>query len=106
MNPEPQFRLAAARDGYLKVKLFYHTWESKHLRSQVLQTDFKVDPPFTEDISVLLAPAEVFYRLSAFEDIFRALKAAEVLTITDKLKSFEVRDEDTRTLAYYEVIDL
>jgi hypothetical protein len=106
MISPPQFRLAATLDGYLKVKLFYHTWESKHLRSQVLQTDFKVDPPFTEDVSVLLLPSEVFYRLSAFEDVFRSLKGAEVIELADKLKSFEVRDEDTRTLAYYEVQDL
>lgn len=44
MNEKPQFELAADKPGYLKVKLFYHTWEPKHLRSRVLQTEFKADP--------------------------------------------------------------
>lgn len=105
MNHGPQFRVTATLDGYLKVKLFFQTWESKHIRSQVLETDFRVQPPFTEDISVLLPPEAVFHRLSCFEDVFRALKEAEILALTDKLQSFEVRDEDTRTLAYYEVMD-
>lgn len=106
MTQVPPLRLLAARPGCLKVKLFYHTWESKHLRSQVLKSDFKVDPPFVEDVSVLLPPGEVFSRLSAFEDIFRLLQAADVLAVTDKLKGFEIRDEDTRTLAYYQADDL
>jgi hypothetical protein len=105
MTPPPVLRLAATRDGCLKVKLFYHTWESKHLRSQVLESDFQVDPPYVEDVSVFLPPEEVFVRLSAFEDIFHMLQAADVLAVTDKLKGFEVRDEDTRTLAYYQVTD-
>lgn len=103
MSRSPQFALAAQKEGYLKVKLFFHTWAARHVRSQVLQSELKLDPPFIEDVSVFLPPEQVSDRLSAFSDIFRGLQLAEVLAISDKLKSFEIREEDIRTLAYYEV---
>lgn len=105
MNVTPQFERAADMKGYLKVRLFYHTWEPHHVRSQVLQTELRMEPPFVEDISVLISAELVRNHISAFESIFHQLQILGRLKHTDKLKSFEIRDEDVRTLAYYQVND-
>jgi len=90
----------------MKVRLFFQTWEPKHVRSQVLQVDLRMNAPFVEDISVLVPAKRVSNSLSSFEEIFRSLQAAGRLSPTDKLKDFELRDEDVRTLAFYQVTDL
>jgi hypothetical protein len=101
----PQLATAVEKPGYIKVRLFYHTWEPQHSRSQALIAEFAADPPFVEDVSVLLPVAATYDRLSAFEDIFRLLQHQGVVSSMDKLHQFEFRDEDVRTLAYYEVTD-
>lgn len=103
MKGAPEFELLADKAGHLKVRLFYHTWEPKHLRSRVLETEFNTSPPYVEDVSVLIPCAHVYNRLSAFESTFRALQLKGVLAMSDKLKDFEIRDEDTTTLAYSEI---
>lgn len=105
MKSTIKLALAAELEGCVKVQLFYYTREPKHLRSRVLHSDFGLEPPFVEDIHVLLPADAAFNRLSAYEDMFRRLQFAQVLTVSDKLCNFSIRDEDTRTLAYYEVID-
>lgn len=96
----PRFELLADKEGYLKVRLFYHTREPKHLRSRVLETEFNSGPPYVEDVSVLLPCALVFNRLSSFASTFHQLQLAGIVAISDKLKDFEIRDEDLRTLAW------
>ncbi len=106
MTLTPSFVLTADSPGAIKVRLFYHTREAKHVRSRVLRTDFNADPPYVEDVSVLLPPTQIFNRLSAFDSIFAALQKAGILALSDKLRDFEIRDEDTYTLAWMETDSL
>jgi hypothetical protein len=94
--------LGASRPGHVKVKLRFNTWDPKHLRSQVLQTDFKAQPPYIEDRSVLLPASQVYDRLSAYRDLFEVLRSAGVVAPRDQLCAYELRPEDMTTLAYFE----
>jgi hypothetical protein len=103
MKRTPEFELLVEKAGHLKIRLFYHTREPKHLRSRVLETEYNASPPYVEDVSILLPCSHVYNRLSAFDSLFRALQLKGVLAMSDKLKDFEIRDEDLTTLAYCEV---
>ncbi len=106
MSPLNPFEYAADLKGFMKVRLFYQTWEPKHVRSQVLRIDLRMNAPFVENISVLLPLPFISTDLSAYEEIFRSLQAAGYLSPTDKIRDFELRDEDVCTLALYRVSDL
>ena len=105
MSPAPQFEVEAELPGHMKVKLFYQTREPRHVRSQVLQVEMQMTPPFVEDVSVLLPAKDVFNNLAAYEETFQALQSVGLVGPEDRLRNFEIRDEDVRTLAYYRVPD-
>ncbi len=102
MSTESPFHVASTRDGHVKVRLHFSTWEPKHLRSHYLKHEASAAPPFLEDVSVLVPLERVYNRLSAFRDLFQALKNAGILAKQDTLKSFDLREEDDHTLAYVE----
>jgi hypothetical protein len=91
--------------GYVKVRLRFKTWDPQHVRSHALKNEFNAEPPYIEDVSVLVPVSEAYNRLSAYKDIFSLLQAGGVVAKTDQLTEFEIREEDTLTLAYYELRD-
>ena len=101
MTTGSQFALAANQPEHIKVRLFFQTWEPHHVRSQVLISEMRMDAPFIEDVSILVPAKDVRNDISAFAGAFQELQAAGILRPNDRLKSFEIRDEDFRTLAYY-----
>jgi len=103
MIATPRFELRADKEGYIKIRLFYHTREPRHMRSRVLATEFDAGPPYVEDVSILVPCTHAFNRLSAFDSIFRALQLNGAVAMTDQLKDFEIRDENTFTLAWCEI---
>lgn len=101
MNDLGHFHQATALADHLKVRLYYRTFEPKHLRSHFLQMEAQAAPPFVEDVTVLVPVEEAYDRLSSYEDIFTNLKREGLLASGDTLFKFEVRDEDDHTLAWY-----
>lgn len=96
------FDVAAQEADHVKVRLFFHTWEPKHVRSHYLKNEVSAAPPFLEDICVLVPVNRAYDRLSAYQAIFLALQEAGILAKADVLKAFELCVEDTHTLAYRE----
>jgi glyoxylase-like metal-dependent hydrolase (beta-lactamase superfamily II) len=103
MSPLSHFDVAAAEAGHVKVRLYFNTWEPKHLRSHYLRTEASAEPPFLEDVSVLIPTHQAFDHLSAYNAVFEALRAAGVVAPQDVLKAFEINVEDNHTLAYREL---
>jgi hypothetical protein len=102
MNPPIALDVARTLPGYIKVRLVFNTWDPQHIRSHMLKTEHNLEPPFIENISVLVPVEDAYNRLSAYDDAFNTLKECGVLALADKLKDFELREEDILTLAYYE----
>jgi len=98
--PPEKLELLPEKEGHIKVKLTFHTHEPKHIRSILLLEQYNINPPFNEDVYVLMPCMEVFPRLEAFIPGFEKLKQARVLPDTVFLKDFKIVDEDILTLAY------
>jgi hypothetical protein len=102
MSKPTTLRVATQLGGHVKVRLYYHTFNPKHVRSAFLASEAGAQPPFVEDISVLIPVKRAYNRLSAYRPILALLVDEGLLKITDSLAKFEFREEDTTTLAYYE----
>lgn len=103
MTPPSCFDVVGSEPDHVKVRLLFNTWEPKHIHSHFLKTEASAAPPFVESVCVLVPLEQAFHRLSAYRDIFRALICAGVLAKADTLTAFEIREEDTHTLAYREL---
>jgi hypothetical protein len=91
---------AASKPNYLKVRLSYLTPEPKHIRSRMLEQQCRLQPPYLEDVCVLLPRMKVFSILENFIPIFEKLRAAGIVSGQANLQSFKVLEEDSSTLAY------
>lgn len=91
---------AASKPNYLKVRLSYLTPEPKHIRSRMLEQQCRIQPPYLEDVCVLLPRMKVFTILESFIPIFEKLQATGVVSTQANLQSFKVLEEDASTLAY------
>jgi hypothetical protein len=92
--------LAASKPGYVKVRLSYLTSQPQHLRSLLLLHTCGIQPPYTEEVCILLPYAKVFALLETFMPPFEYLQKCGVLSKTAELQDFKVLDEDGLTLAY------
>jgi hypothetical protein len=92
--------LLSFKSGYMKIRLSYLTWEPKHFRSITLKMECGAQPPFTEDICILLPCSKVFAVLETFIPMFDTLRRLEIVSKTAKLQDFTLFDEDHLTLAY------
>lgn len=86
--------------GYVKIKLTFLTNEPKHVRSQMLRLSYNSEPPFVEDICILLPRMQVFSILETFLPAFEKLQESGVVSSTAKLLKFKILDGDTNTLAF------
>lgn len=102
MPHQPTFDVVTQQAGHVKVRLFYDTWNPKHVRSHFLRIEAGAKPPFIEDVFVLVPFNRAYNRMSAYRDVFQRLIAAGYLAAADALKKFEFCEEDYRTLAYLE----
>lgn len=92
--------LAASKPGYVKVRLSYLTSQPHHLRSLLLLHTCGIQPPYTEEVCILLPAAKVFTLLENFIPPFEYLQKCGILSKTAELQDFKVSDEDNLTLAY------
>ena len=92
--------LAASLLGYVKVRLSYLTAQPQHLRSLLLLHTCGIQPPYTEEMCILLPYAKVFTLLETFIPPFEHLQKCGVLSKAAELQDFKVLDEDSLTLAY------
>ena len=101
----PQFQSAPSRPGYLKVRLYFHTWVPKHLRSHMLKEEFHGAAPYQEDVCVLMPLEEITTDLNNYTPIFQMLLEKGIVAsgtrTQPQLRSIELLEEDEQTLAYY-----
>jgi hypothetical protein len=98
--PTIQPELATSKEGFIKVRLSYLTSQPKHLRSLLLYHTCGIQPPYTEEVSILLPQGEVFALLETYIPVFEYLQKSGVVSNTAELQGFSIRDEDISTLAY------
>lgn len=89
----------ALKTGYIKVKLYYHTPVAKHFRSMVLQS-FGANPPYIEDVCILLPRMKTFDMMECFLAPFERLQVSGIVHPDAQLLAYEIADEDRYTLAY------
>ena len=92
--------LAASKPGYVKVRLSYLTLQPQHLRSLLLLHTCGIQPPYTEEVYLLLPARRVFALLETFMPPFEYLQKCGILSKTAELQEFKILDEDVLTLAY------
>ena len=92
--------LLASKRGHVKVRLSYLTSQPKHLRSILLYHTCGINPPYTEEVSILLPQSKVFTLLETYIPAFEYLQKAGVVSKTAELRGFDILDEDILTLAY------
>ena len=100
ISPAIKPELAAFKPGYVKVRLSYLTSEPKHLRSLLLYHTCGIQPPYTEEVSILLPRLKVFTLLETFIPPFEHLQKSRVVSKTAELQDFGVLEEDVLTLSY------
>ncbi len=89
-----------SKNGYMKIRLSFLTPEPKHIRSVMLRDQCKAEPPFVEDICVLLPCEKAFSILEAFIPAFENLRESGMVSRTADLLGFKILDGDYNTLAY------
>jgi hypothetical protein len=87
------------KSGYVKVRLSYLTHKPKHVRS-ILLRQYGTQPPYIEDVCILMPRMKVFALLETFMPAFEELRAAGVIDKEASLQTFTILDEDVSTLAY------
>jgi hypothetical protein len=98
--PAPTPELAASKPGYVKVRLSYLTMNAQHLRSLLLYTLCHIEPPYTEEVSILLPQMKVFTLLETFIPSFEHLQKSGVVSKTAELQGFKLVVEDDSSLSY------
>lgn len=98
--PAAKPELAASKPGYMKVRLSYLTSQPQHLRSLLLYHTCGIQPPYTEEVSILLPRLKVFTLLETFIPSFEYLQKSGVVSKTAELQDFSILDEDNLTLSY------
>lgn len=93
-------QLLPSKMGYVKIRLTFLTSEPKHIRSIMLRDQYKVEPPYLEDICVLLPLVDTFSILETFIPAFEKLREVGVVAKTSNLLKFKILDEDSHTLSY------
>jgi hypothetical protein len=92
--------LAASAPGRVKVQLRYLTKEPIHLRSLLLSQYTGMEPPFIEEVCILMPSKKVFPVIECFLSPFEVLKKAGAVQQDAELHSFRILDRDTLTYAY------
>jgi hypothetical protein len=92
--------LLSFKEGYVKIRLSYLTYEPKHLRSITLMKHCGVKPPFQEHIYILVPCSKVFAKLETFVPMFDWFQRHKILPLSSRLQDFKILDEDNLTLSY------
>ncbi len=98
--PEPKPQLSSVKKDFVKVTLSYRTLQPKHIRSLLLYHTCNIQPPYTEEVSILLPRMKVFALLETFIPSFEYLQQSGIIPSQAELQSFSIVDEDDHTLAY------
>lgn len=91
---------ASTKAGYIKVRLTFQTYEPTHIRSVMLESEYGIEPPYTENLCILLPRQKAFSLLEAYLPAFQRLQDAGLVSSTAQLTAFHILDEDNLTLAY------
>jgi hypothetical protein len=84
---------------HVKVRLQYLTQEPKHLRSMILAQQ-GAEPPFVEDVCVLIPHMKVYPMLECFLPAFETLRKDGIVPEKSELQDFRILDRDALTLSY------
>jgi hypothetical protein len=98
--PPPRPELAATKQGYVKVQLSFLTGLPKHIRNILLREQCGTQPPYIEDICILMPRMKVFTILETYMPAFALLQQVGIVPYDAKLQDFKILDEDQHTLAF------
>ena len=98
--PPKKPNLVSSKPGYMKVRLSYWTGAPHHIRNVALREQCDAQPPFIEDVYILMHRMKVFSLLENFMPALDVLRVTEVIPQDANLQDFKVLDEDDVTLAY------
>jgi hypothetical protein len=91
--------IAPSLPGHVKVRLQYLTQEPAHLRSMILAQQ-GAEPPFVEEVCVLLPHMKVYPMLECFLPTFETLRKDGIVPEKSELQDFRILDRDALTLSY------
>jgi len=94
-----KIKVAPQAPGRVKVQLRFLTSKPRHLRSLLLAQS-GAEPPYVEDVCVLLPHMRVFPAVEAYLPPFEALKRSGAVPEDSELQGFRVVDHDRLTLSY------
>jgi hypothetical protein len=90
----------ASKPGCIKVRLSFLTGSPKHVRNILLQEQCGTQPPYIEDICILMPRMKVFTLLETFLPAFAFLQKIGIIPFDANLQDFKILDEDAVTLAF------
>lgn len=99
VTPESEIGIAPGLPGHVKVRLHYLTGQPKHLRSMLL-AQYGAEPPFVEEVYVLLPHMTIFPYLECFLPVFETLKKEEIIPGDAEPQGFKILDHDYLTQSY------
>ena len=92
--------VAASKEGCLKIRLAYLTSSPKHIRNLILKGAYSIEPPYNEDVCILMPAEKVFTDFETYLNAFELLQRSGVLNAGDILLEAKILVEDEYTLAY------
>ena len=98
--PPKRPQLLSSKSGRMKVRLSFLTHSPKHIRNILLQEQCHTQPPYIEDICILMPRMKVLTLLETYLPAFAHLQKIGVIPNDAKLQSFKILDEDDITLAF------
>ena len=98
--PKTKIGLSIGLPRHVKVMLRYLTKKPKHLRSMLLSQYTGVEPPYIEEVSILMPHMRVFPVLECFLPSFEVLKQEGIIQKDAELQSFKLLDRDYLTVSY------
>ena len=97
--PSRKPAILPAKLGCVKIRLTYLTTDPRHIRNIMLQIQ-GIQPPYMEDIYILMPQAKVFTLIESYMLAFASLQKCDLVPKSAVLQSFKILEEDEITLAY------
>ena len=96
----PPLEQALQLPNHIRVRLTYSTLAPTTEASMVMQRQFGVHGPYTEEVFVLLPAATAYSILEAYLEPFELLKQTGAVPLEAVLRAFRVEPGESPVLAY------
>lgn len=93
-------KTATSKNNYVKVRLGFSTSQPTHLKSAMLASEYGVEPPYIENVCVLVPKNKVVDVFECFPPVLDTLCKTQVTPVDARLNFYEILEEDDSTVAY------